>query len=209
MDLAQCTDTKVVLNEVAIQNEKFDLFEFFDDNADLLYGVGACGFITRKQYFFCDAPSYHNLVFENVCSSIFEGTNPNINEYYKVNHYLYENKNYTESNWRVAGANMGAVSIQLISKSYSFVWMPEKINSFQKEKLIEFCSDITEINRKLEEKGHKKINVSFNIIKNGLYPSEASLNMEEFLSKIDEFVDDNCFCYAENLIGSSENIKRI
>lgn len=210
MDLADIVNTNKVLKELSYQNDEFNLFKFFDNGKSSSVIKGACGFITRKQSFYCFSPSYHSLVFENVASSIFDDGNNILNVYYDVFKKYYKNssgRNYSNDAWRYANAKFGLVSIQLLSKNACFVWCPEVINSFQKEKIIEFYNEMKEINKYLESEGFSVINVDYIVMKNGEY--SCKFNGDEFISQIDSFVSDNCFVPYENDIKKFDDKKRI
>lgn len=202
MDIGNITYTPDVLNELARQNEEFDLFEFFDKGKDLGFLDGACGFISRKQYFYCFSDKYHSYVFENVGSSLYDDGSISSNAYYDVFNPYHEKKSsgrdYSNDAWRYANGDFGLVSIQLLSKNNCFVWVPEVINSFQKEKIIEFSQEMDRINEHLKKTGYPEINVMFNVMKNHEYSS--AMTKEEFIKKIDNYVDDNCFCPYERML---------
>ena len=205
-DLGDIVDTNEVLNELSYQNDEFDLFTFFDEGKSSTNIKGACGFITRRQSFYCFSPKYHSLVFENVCSSVFDDGNVNENVYYtSFNRYLSKSsgREYSNDAWRYANADFGVVSIQLLSKNNLFVWVPNKINSFQKQSIINFCSEMININNYLKGNGFNEVEVLFSVMGKDDYGS--ILGMNEFLSKINSFVDDNCFCPHENMVLSHVN----
>lgn len=202
-NLGDVVNTNEVLSELSYQNDEFDLFTFFDEDKAKSEDEanGACGFITRKQSFYCFAPKYHALVFENVGSSVFDDGNTIENVYYtSFNKYKDKSsgREYSGDAWRYANADFGVVSIQLLSKSNLLVWVPNKINNFQKQGIINFCSEMININNYLEKTGFREVDVLFSVMENGEYGSK--LEMNEFLSKINDYVDDNCFCPHENIV---------
>lgn len=204
MDLADIVDTNEVLNELSLENDRFNLFDFYDELKDESRVMGACGFITRNQSFYCLAPSYHSYVFENVCGSIFTGVDPNVNEYYSVFNSNSSGDKYSHD-WLYANMYFGVVSIQILSKNDTIIWIPEKINSFQKEKIIDFCVEMKRINDYLYKNGYKKINLIFNITK--VDSSYISMNEEELIRNINSIVDDNCRIFYENIVSSYNNKK--
>lgn len=209
MELEKVVHTPHVLQEVAIQNDEFDLYEFFNIGNSLSYIKGACGFITRQQYFYCYARKYHSLVFENVCSSLFDIENVDPNYYYSFFNKYYDSKNpnndrYDDS-WRYANADLGVFSIQLLSKSSIFVWAPAKINSFQKETFLEFYNDVKQINAILGERGSSNINIYINVKQDGKKFKEVII--EDYVSHIDEYVDENCFTPHERLVSDYDYSK--
>ena len=192
MDLAYVVNTEAVLREAALQNEEFDLFTFLVRGKCQPFNEGACGFITRRQYFYCESPTRHDLVFENVCGSIFDDFKYDVNPYYRIYMKYSSTHKYTgdhgNDDWRYANEEIGVISIQILSKTGVFVWMPEVINSFQKEKLLEFCNEIKKINEYLKSQEISEVKISFVI------NEKIELSMDELISQIDNFVDDNCFC---------------
>lgn len=205
-NLGDVVNTNEVLRELSYQNAEFDLFTFFDKdkNKSADEANGACGFITRKQFFYCFSPKYHSLVFENVGSSIFDDGNINENVYYtSFKKYKPSGREYSEDAWRYANADFGVVSIQLLSKNNLFVWVPNKINNYQKQCIINFCSEMININNYLKKTGFSEVDVLFSVMENGEYGSK--LKMNEFLIKINDYVDDNCFCPHENIVLSRVN----
>lgn len=202
-DLGDIVDTNEVLSELCIQNSEFNLFEFFDDGKSSSDLKGACGFITRRQSFYCFSPKYHAFVFENVGSSVFDDGNVNENVYYtSFNKYVSASsgRDYSIDAWRFANADFGVVSIQLLSKKNVFVWVPNKINDFQKQTIINFCSEMININSYLKETGFNEIDVLFSVMGDKDYGSK--LEMNEFLSKINDYVSNDCFCPYENIVSS-------
>ena len=211
MDLSKIINTPDVLREVAIQNSKFDLFEFYDRGKDSSYLDGACGFITRSQSFYCFVEDYHSLVFENVGSSLYDDGSMDYNAYYQVfSPYYHKNsvgRDYSNDAWRYANGDFGLISIQLLSKSECFVWLPEKINSFQKQKLLEFFSEMKRINDYLKKNGFPEANVFVSIMKDHEYG--LGIKMDEFIGQIDNYVDDNCFCPYERNISDYQISKHV
>lgn len=212
MDLAEIVNTPEVLEEVAYENEEFNLFDFFEKEKTITYGKGACGFITRNQYFYCYAPSFHSYVFENVCSSIFDDGDMTGNVYGKLFTKYHEmngkeNSPYDDT-WRYANKDFGVISIQLVSNEGACIWLPEKINSFQKEKILKFCEDIQRINKNALENNYPKVQASFTLLAND--GSYKEYEMESFINQIDKFVDDNCQTFHENMISDyTKKSKRI
>ena len=202
MDLAKMVNTKEILAELAMQNDEFDLFEFFDRNKNIYLGEGACGFISRKQEFYCYSPSSHSYVFENVGGALYDnGSTVELNEYYKVFNPYYNNSSGRDNSndaWRYANGDFGLISIQMLSYGYCFIWLPEVINSFQKEKLLEFSKEVNKINEHLKENGFSELDINMNVMKNHEYSS--SMSLQEYIDKIDNYVDDNCNCPYENMI---------
>ena len=211
MNLSNVINTPDVLREVAIQNSKFDLFEFYDRGKDSGHLDGACGFISRRQYFYCFADDYHSLVFENVGSSLYDDDSMEYNAYYEVfSPYYHENstgKDYCNDAWRYANGDFGLISIQLLSKKECFVWFPEKINSFQKLKLLEFFREMKQINDYLRKSGFPEINVFVSVMKDHEYG--LGIEMDDFISQIDNYVDDNCFCPYERNISDYQISKHV
>lgn len=210
MDIANIVHTPSVLYEVARQNEMFDLFEFFDDGKSSSHLDGACGFISRKQSFYCFSDSYHSLVFENVGGSLFDDGSNDFNAYYKVFSPYYDNnstgRDYSNDAWRFANGDFGLVSIQMLSKSECFVWVPEVINSFQKQKLLDFLKEMGKINEYLKSNGYSEINVLVSVMKNHEF---YNIDTESFIKEIDNYVDDNCFCPYERMLSDYQVSKHI
>ena len=207
-NLEDIVNTNEVLNELSYQNDEFDLFTFFDEDKAKSEDEanGACGFITRKQSFYCYAPKYHALVFENVGSSVFDDGNTIENVYYtSFNKYKGKSsgRKYSDDAWRYANADFGVVSIQLLSNSI-IVWVPNKINDFQKQAIINFCSEMVNINNYLKETGYKEVDVTFSIMQNGQYVGKFGI--DEFLSRINDYVDNDCFCPYENMVSSPAKV---
>ena len=59
------------------------------------------------------------------------------------------------------------------------------------------------INNYLKGNGFNEVEVLFSVMGKDDYGSK--LGMNEFLSKINSFVDDNCFCPHENMVLSHVN----
>lgn len=197
MDLSKMVNTLDILREVAYQNEEFNLFDFFDKHKI----KGACGFITRRQNFYCEA-DYHALVFENVGGSIFDDGDLSGIAYYKIfNKYYYSNasgRDYSMDAWRNTNADFGVISMQLLPKGSSFVFIPDKINSFQKQKFLEFYSEINRINEYFVNNGFSKI--SFYYLLKGKNNEFFEINIDDYINHIDDYVDDNCNVPYENMI---------
>lgn len=206
MALESIYDTNSVLTEVALENERFNLFDFLDGEISFKL-LGACGFITRRQCFYCEACSDHALVFENVCGSVFEGSNPKVNAYYTVNSRYYNSRVYDIDSWKYANMNFGVVSLQILSGGSIFVWVPEKINSFQREKLLEFCMDIKKINQGLLANGGNEVIPYFSVYDGEEFTKD--FDIDEFVSQIDSLVDDNCPMYDEHMISDYNRRKHI
>ena len=200
--LEDIVNSNKVLNELSYQNDEFDLFKFFDEGKSSSDNKGACGFITRKQIFYCFALDYHAYVFQNVGSSVFDDGNT-VENVYSTSLRKHESKSsgreYSDDAWRYANADFGVVSIQLLSNSI-IVWVPNKINDFQKQAIINFCSEMTNINNYLKQTGYKEVDVSFSIMQNGQYVGKFGI--DEFLSRINDYVDNDCFCPYENMVSS-------
>ena len=199
MDLGIMVNTEEVLLETAKQNEEFNLFDFFDKGKNYSHIEAACGFITRKQYFYTFCESYHELVFENVCASIFDDKNPTRNIYYEIfnKHYRQNVLDHVKCDtWRFTNEDLGVVSIQLLSKSSVFVWIPNKINTFQKEKILEFFNNIKEINNYMIENNYPIVKIWFYIKQRE--KEYLSFNMDEIKKYIDSIIDDNYIELFEN-----------
>ena len=211
MDIEDIVHTPSVLSEVARQNEMFDLFKFFGKDKDIEMPDGACGFITRSQCFYCFSRKYHSYVFENVGSSIFDDGNPNENVYYNVyspyRRLKSSGRDYSNDAWRYANGDFGLISMQLLSSHECFLWLPEVINSFQKQKLLDFFKEMRKINEYLKSNGYSEVNVLVKVMKNHEYGSD--IQMEEFEKQIDNYVDDNCFCPYERNISDYQISKHV
>ena len=105
---------------------------------------------------------------------------------------------------------MGIVSLQITFK-HIIVWVPEAINSFQKEKILDFCSIVKKANKYLTEHNLPEIEVFFNIFKvdrvfeeNGKQYKDGRYDngvyIDDFIKEIDSFVDDNCESFDEYMI---------
>lgn len=204
MDLSGIVNSFKVLNEVAIQDDQFDLFQFFDEGKDIGYMEGACGYITRRQTFYCYSHRYHALVFENVSGSLYDDLEFKKNAYYEVFNEYYPHHTTSDKNnndaWRYANADFGAISIQMLSRHSVFIWMPNVINSYQKKELLKFFSEIDRINSYFEENGYSnfKIDISIAIREKDEFSKIADVSY--LREHVDELVDDNCFCPYENII---------
>ena len=214
MNLEDMTNTVEILREAYSQNESINLLEFYSvqGSGRAFRDAGLCGFITRKQSFYCYAFNDHGLVFENVCGSIFVGDRPQeMNEYYTTNHYLFRGgSDKTLGNWRYANENFGVISIQLLLNKGVFVWVPDKINGFQKDELLKFCLQMKDINQQREEKGIGEVEVRFSIFDGNDFSGD--FNIEEFVSQIDSLVDENAKTFSENMVADyapQKNIKRV
>lgn len=211
MYLEDMTDTDEVLREVYSQNSSINLPEFYSAHGSgrAFHDVGLCGFITRKQAFFCYAVKDHGLVFENVCGSIFVGDRPQeMNEYYTTNHYLFRGGSASIlGNWRYANENFGVVSLQILLNKGILVWVPEKINSFQKDELLKFCLQMKSVNQSREENGIGEVKVHFSIFDGNDF--KGDFDIDEFVSKIDSIVDENAQTFSENMVDDYSPQKKL
>ena len=115
--------------------------------------------------------------------------------YYK--HYRQNVIDHTKCDtWRFTNEDLGVISIQLLSKSSVFVWIPNKINNYQKDKILEFFNEIKEINNYMTQKGYPIIKIWFYVKeKERKYLSPS---IDDFINNIDNIIDDNIEELYEN-----------
>ncbi len=145
--LGSIKDIKELKKEITLENESFDLEQFFTQSLD-----GAVGVITKNQLICC----YSWLDHGDVVNSIYN--------------YLYNDsnrmKNYLEKTpWQFAALEKGNVIIQFCSNAPSFIWLPEERNEYQYCILNEVIKKLQEINKKynygikVTTSGHENIPV--------------------------------------------------
>ncbi|MBR3897751.1 MAG: hypothetical protein IKJ43_00535 [Bacilli bacterium] len=177
-----------IREEIKKHDEEFDMDSFYLDNLVYSY-VKESGFriITPNQKFDCFCYPYslkHDDIIENILFSVCD----DYNEVFRENDY----------EWRETCDDLGVIAIQLLSKYYSFVWMPSKINSFQYNELINYCNKI----QSYGEKG-AEIHVAMN------FPGAKKVDTtEEALEYARTIVDDDMECRGEALINNGKTLKR-
>lgn len=122
-----------IIKEIRKQNEVFDLFDFYLQNEDC-DDILQAGFeiITPNQSFDCYSLGRHEYLIESIYSVMYSD--------------FYDVLNESDYDWHQASATLGNICIQLLSKRFTFVWLPEKINKYQFSKLFEFYDSMRRIN---------------------------------------------------------------
>lgn len=174
-DLENIVNSNKIRSEVVRQNNIFDLYRFYDEGKDKEYNYGGIYFITRNQDFYCFSRFEHKFVIENVYSAIFNNFN---NIFVSVDY-----------DYRIASEKLGVICIQLLSRYYSIIWMPSKINEFQRDKFLEFYESMVQINKKLVNEGFDKIAISVSIIdENENFDlkkiDKVALNIDNYVSDV-------------------------
>lgn len=133
-----------IRKEIKSQSEKFNLVDFYlsNENCDEIINSGM-GVITPIQMFYCFNFGRHEYLAEKVFESLYD----DFYEIYKKNNYDY----------RYSAIDYGDIIIQLLSKYYSMIWMPDKISYYQLQKLIDFYNDMKYINNYLISKCKREI----------------------------------------------------
>lgn len=57
----------------------------------------------------------------------------------------------TKYNFRETSALLGAIFIQMLSKHYTLVWIPDSINEFQYNCILKFFNEMDVVNKRLDE----------------------------------------------------------
>lgn len=143
-NIENISSLKEVRKEIQSQNEKFDIFEFYLQNINTSEIVNSgLGIITESQTFYCYNYGKHEYLVEKVYDALYD----DFYEIYKKNNYDY----------RETSLELNNICIQLMSKYYSLIWMPQKINKYQLSKLFEMYDSLIRINDYLKQKGKKEI----------------------------------------------------
>lgn len=133
-----------IRDEIKKQNEKFDIFKFYLDNINQTEILNSgLGVITPLQTLYCYNLGRHEYLVEKIYESMYD----DFYEIYKKNSFDY----------RESSIELNNICIQLMSKYYSLIWMPQKINKYQLSKLFEMYDSLIRINDYLKQKGKKEI----------------------------------------------------
>ena len=155
-----------ILAEMDRHNEVFDLKDFYKSGS-FEFVPNSTGFrvITKdKQYsgYVYPYSNSHDIVLENILFALYG------DEYNKI----YRQTGY---NIREASGDLGAVFIQMLSKHYTLVWIPNSLSEFQCDSILKFFSEMEEINKALSD----KIEFGVGIKKDGNY---ADVDVDEAIS---------------------------
>ena len=141
------------------------------DNFEVM--EAAIGLITPTQTVFGYSTHKHDYTAERMYDLLYE----DFYDYFKDCDY----------DFRRVSKKLGVICVQLISKYYSVVWLPEKVNEYQFSQLVDFAKSMYEINNELEENNSHKV-----LINAGEYSSQPS-TLEDSIVKMshnltDEFI---------------------
>ena len=183
----------LVRDEIRHQNSVFDLHKFYDGGKSSGYNYGGLYFITRNQDFYCFSRIKHEYAIENIYSSIFD----NFYDIFKINDYDY----------RRASEDLGVICMQLISRYYSIIWMPYKINIFQKQKFLEFYKKVNDVNNNLKNNGYDVISFGVNFVDDR--GNMTYKTFDEAASIIDDYVSDDLVNIDEYLLNDDSKKRKV
>lgn len=141
-----------ILKEMEKHNEAFSLDTFYvNDPSEFAPNYTGYKVITEDREYsgYCHPYSAsHEYTLESVLYALYD------NDYNKI---------YMETNFnnREIAVLLGAVFVQMLSKHYTTVWVPSKLNEFQCNTLLNFLSDMGKVNERLD----KGITIKFSIRK--------------------------------------------
>ena len=131
-----------ILKEMEKHNEAFSLDTFYvNDSSEFAPNYTGYKVITEDREYsgYCYPYSAsHEATLENVLFALYG------NDYNKI----YKETNY---NFRETAVLLGAVFVQMLSKYYTLVWLPSKLNEFQCNTLLNFLSDMGKVNERLDK----------------------------------------------------------
>lgn len=142
LDSEQLYSREDILKEMERHNEVFSLDTFYvNDPSEFVPNYTGYKVITKDREYsgYCYPYSAsHEDTLEKVLYALYG------NDYNKI--YMETNFNFRET-----AALLGAVFVQMLSKYYTLVWVPSKLNEFQCNTLLNFLSDMSKVNERLDK----------------------------------------------------------
>lgn len=133
-----------VKKEIKNQNSEFNIFEFYLSNKNYTEIINSgLRIITPIQTFSCYNFGKHEYLVEKIYDVMYK----DFYDIYKKNSFDY----------RDTSIELGNICIQLMSKYYSLIWMPPKINKYQLSKIFEFYDNMVRINKYLKMENKSEI----------------------------------------------------
>lgn len=126
-------DKEIIKQEIIDENIEFDLENFYLKDLE-----GAICVITKNNIIFVNALIDHYKALNAVYNLLYNRSDQ-IKDYYSFDDNIY---------WQEEAVAFGNIIIQLCSNAYNTVWLPEEINSYQKQKLNEILDQISNIRKK-------------------------------------------------------------
>lgn len=176
--IEELTDQTDILNELVDENNNFDLDDFYLNDGDASVIV-----ITPNQSISAYSKKEHAEVIERIYKIIY----PWFDGFGLKNYYVSGNT------WSAAIREIGNVVFQLASDADSIVWIPNKINKYQYDRLLEIKERIENLNEKRKQLGKKAYRL-FLGYENQVISDEA---LSEILNNI---VRDEKIKHEENLL---------
>lgn len=136
-----------IMNEVKRHNEVFNLKDFYLVEPGDYYPSRTGYRIISSDNVYSGYCSPYSERHEDVVCNILFGMYDDYNRVYRE----------CDGDFRSVAVKLGAVFLQLVSKSYSLMWLPYNINEFQYKAILDFASEMDDINRKLEAMGKRRI----------------------------------------------------
>ena len=176
--IEELTDQADILNELVDENSNFDLDDFYLND-----GRGSVIIITPNQNISAYSKKEHAEVIEKIYKIIY----PWFDGFGLKNYYV------EGGTWSAVTRRIGNVVFQLASDANSIVWIPDKINKYQYDSLLEIKEQIENLNEKRKQLGKKAYKL-FLEYKNQEISDEALIEMLNNITS-DEEID-----HEENLI---------
>lgn len=163
-----------IIAEIKNQNSKLQIRDFFtqdDESFDIeYYGIYV---ITPIQDFSCIARERHEDVMTNILFALY-GDDYN------------ETMRKCNCDWIATANSLNNVVVQIMSKRYCLIWIPDKINKFQRDKLMELYNLSIEVNENLAKNGQGQI--TFTVGLKNQSGELISCMFDESLSLLDDRV---------------------
>lgn len=189
-------DDREILEELIKENEEFDLADFYlkmncKSAFEVMFGGrdytvpdGAVSLITPSQMLSFYSWQYHKDALENVMGVIYKDFN---------------NAFFAESDFEEIAVSFGDVCIQLCAL-FAFVWVPDVVNEFQYNALVDFALEAKKVNDERVNRGLKPIDYATNVSVNG-----KCLDLADALPFIKNRISENVLEKEELIIESGKS----
>ena len=191
-------DRDEILKEIAIETDDFSVSDFYLSKnlrgpkeyklgRNFLEPDGALQIITPNQNICCYSWQDHRRVCENVFDAIY----PSFNGF-----WVYD------KDWHDVALDLGNVCVQY-GALFTIVWIPEFINKFQFDALVDLLEEATKVN----EKRRGLINYEI-IFDTNIFYNNMNLSLDEAMSVLPDRVSDNVLQLDEIIIDRKAKVKK-
>lgn len=126
INIETLNDKKQIKKEIDEQYKNFNIKNFYNDDGNAAVGILSPHF-TRYAY----SIKEHGKVAEKIYKTIYE-------DFDGFDFYKFDNAII----WQEQSSNMGNICIQLASFVPTLIWIPQKINMYQYQNLLEFYNEV-------------------------------------------------------------------